>query len=422
MTDELTSKKIKITYPSERMVTIRRFPTDEEIKRGINRNKLVEEEIFAFYNEIELKIYNKPPREFVRIITGGLFDIIEKIPMGVFINIKMKNADEELKKDINEISRDLCKKLLKPCICYPGRYTTHVIISDYEITIETANIFLREFSKEIKKRTRKYHAVIQEEAPKVKSKEKEADKPKEDTTKKELLANKCPERGKELTPSKTEHILHPNVGKEIPVCKECYRKLSDIFLGEKSEKEKYPEQRAGKPVSPETDKSTFICSRCNKGTPLCSPPNYFCGTIRIPEISDNRVRKNLVPPYEIFDFDKGMLPVCPDCYKEITKISGREKKPKRKWKDIFKLKNKQKHKPSKFDVNGSYTCSCGYNGPLKIVKEAPIGTHAYWNAYCSKCGKHIWHADGLDESILKQQMHKILEKNPDLYKKKKVSK
>ncbi len=76
------------------------------------------------------------------------------------------------------------------------------------------------------------------------------------------------------------------------------------------------------------------------------------------------------------------------------------------------IKEKKRKKINRKSFLDEIECSCGYKGPLKIVKGSPINTHIYWNAYCPECSQHIWHADGVDHSIIKQKMVEILKKQP----------
>lgn len=68
----------------------------------------------------------------------------------------MKLADDELKRDINEIARELCKVHLRPGACYPGVYSTRVRINYFVHTSDEAFLFLNDFTEKIKRKVADY--------------------------------------------------------------------------------------------------------------------------------------------------------------------------------------------------------------------------------------------------------------------------
>ncbi len=68
----------------------------------------------------------------------------------------MTCADDELRKDINDIVRSLYKKYLKPGICHPGRYTFQSRAENCLFTKDIANNFFEDFDKQIRKRAELY--------------------------------------------------------------------------------------------------------------------------------------------------------------------------------------------------------------------------------------------------------------------------
>jgi hypothetical protein len=151
------SRKIQLKYPSGRWITIRRHPTEHEIKKlKYSAYKMVDYSELTTHNELEIKIYNVSKEDFVTIISGGNWDFKENSPSGTVIDVKVKQADDELKKDINELIRDLCKTYLRPCICYPGVYSTRAKIDYFLHNEGEGNQFVNAFVKQIIQRVKTY--------------------------------------------------------------------------------------------------------------------------------------------------------------------------------------------------------------------------------------------------------------------------
>jgi hypothetical protein len=157
MSDDILSKTIELLYPQARRVTSKRFPTEFE-KKILRRtpNKMVVRSELTTHNELEIKMYNAKKEDFVTVKSGGNYDFKERSPPGTVIDIKMKHADDGLKSDINEISRELCKTHLRPGVCYLGVYSTRIRIDYFVHTKEEALVFVNDFTEKIKKRVKYY--------------------------------------------------------------------------------------------------------------------------------------------------------------------------------------------------------------------------------------------------------------------------
>lgn len=157
MSNDIISKTIELLYPQARRVTSKRFPTEFEKKiLRQSSNKMVVRTELTTHNELEIKMYNAKKEDFVTVISGGNYDFKEQSPPGTIIDIKMKQADDELKRDINEIARELCKLHLRPGVCYPGVYSTRVRIDYFIHTSEEALLFVNDFTEKIKKKVVNY--------------------------------------------------------------------------------------------------------------------------------------------------------------------------------------------------------------------------------------------------------------------------
>jgi hypothetical protein len=157
MNSNLITRKIELRYPNGRWIIVRRSPTDYEIKkRKFSRHKMIDRSELVLNNELEIKIYNVSKVDFVTVISGGNWDFKETIPSGTVIDIKVKYADDELKKDINSLARELCKLHLRPCVCYPGVYLTRAKIDYFLHTEEEGTLFADSFISGIKRRVQMY--------------------------------------------------------------------------------------------------------------------------------------------------------------------------------------------------------------------------------------------------------------------------
>jgi hypothetical protein len=154
---DIISKTINLLYPQARRVTSKRFPTEFEKKiLRQSPNKMIVRTELTTHNELEIKIYNVKKEDFVTVISGGNWDFKEQSPPGTVIDIKMKLADDELKRDINEIARELCKVHLRPGVCYPGVYSTRVRIDYFVHTSDEAFLFVNDFTEKIKRKVANY--------------------------------------------------------------------------------------------------------------------------------------------------------------------------------------------------------------------------------------------------------------------------
>jgi hypothetical protein len=155
--DSSIFEKIVIIYPKGRRVSEKGFVTDYEVEeQGLFPHKLVDRFSFTNRNEIDIKMYYSREQKSVRLISGGNYDFVHKIPPGTVINFKLKFADDDLKKDIVEIARDLCEVHLRKGRCYPGILTTTIRIEYFEFTSEEGNDFIKDFSDRIIKKVAKY--------------------------------------------------------------------------------------------------------------------------------------------------------------------------------------------------------------------------------------------------------------------------
>jgi len=160
MREKRFSHHLKIKYPSERFLTIRREPNEYERRTlQLSPRKLIESQELSFDNDINISIHQCSGSDFVKLISGGNWDFVHKISWGLLIIIKTRRADEELKNDIKDISRGICKKHLKKCVCFPGLYTTHIRIDEYSIDGKKEKIFFDIFSREIINRVKNYETV-----------------------------------------------------------------------------------------------------------------------------------------------------------------------------------------------------------------------------------------------------------------------
>lgn len=158
MSDDILLKTIELIYPQARRVTSKRFPTDFEKKiLRQSPNKMVVRTELTTHNELEIKMYNAKKEDFVTVISGGNWDFKEQSPPGTIIDIQMKHADDELKRDINEIARELCKVHLKSGVCYPGVYSTRVRIDYFIHKRDEAFLFMNDFTEKIKEKVANYN-------------------------------------------------------------------------------------------------------------------------------------------------------------------------------------------------------------------------------------------------------------------------
>jgi hypothetical protein len=150
-------KIIELIYPEGRRVSHKTFPTNQEIKElGYFKHKIVDKDELTSDNQIKIKMYFEDKRDFLKTYSGGNWNFKQIIPPGTIIVIKVKHADDQLKKDINEIALKLCKTHLREGISYPGFYTTMIRIEYFKYRIDEAQNFIDDFSLKIKKRIENY--------------------------------------------------------------------------------------------------------------------------------------------------------------------------------------------------------------------------------------------------------------------------
>ena len=148
-----SSKVVNLSYHDEKKVKVKRFQTKKEIEEyEYSPHKLVDQEITAFENAVIVKLYDRREGSFKKTISGGNYDFNELIPPGVFIEIKIKHPEIQLRDHLCEITRKLNAKYLKPGRIQPGQYTTTCVIDNCGLTKEIIDNFFNDFSYEIEKR------------------------------------------------------------------------------------------------------------------------------------------------------------------------------------------------------------------------------------------------------------------------------
>lgn len=156
--------KIEVSYDKEMPITIRRFPTEFEIKELKKyERKLVDEEIKIVDNEITIKIYNERKSNISKTISGGNYDFTQKGPPGTFIEIKIKHPEEKIVDTIIKIVRELCKKHLEPCVLFPSRYTISCTVNNFQPSTELIQNFFLDFIKEVEKNIKSFKITHKEE-------------------------------------------------------------------------------------------------------------------------------------------------------------------------------------------------------------------------------------------------------------------
>ncbi len=147
------SMTIDVSYNEEMPITIRRFPTEHEIKKLQKySNKLVDEERITSDNEITIKLYNRQKTRFSKTISGGNYDFTHASSPGTYIDVKIKHAEKNLKNTVVEILRSLSTKHLEPCVLFPSRYSIACSINNFQLTKDIAENFLLDFTVELEKR------------------------------------------------------------------------------------------------------------------------------------------------------------------------------------------------------------------------------------------------------------------------------
>ena len=222
---QFASLSIDLAYGKDKSVVIRRFPTKyetEKLKKP--KYKLVDEEIYASDNQIELSLFYNTTRKFVRTISGGNFDFTSGGRYGIDIDLRMRRPEGELNKYLCSVIRQLCKKHLEPCILFSSRYTIDCQIDSCRLTNETVKNFLEDFITSIESRMEEFKVVKKEEKIEEKA---------EEQVRKIEEQEKCSDCGKELKFLTIEHWYDDKSDKVINVCSDC----KNIRVEKKAEKQ-----------------------------------------------------------------------------------------------------------------------------------------------------------------------------------------
>jgi len=251
------SMTIDLAYNEEKNITIKRFPTEFEIEKlKKSKYKLVDEEAITVDNQLIINIYYSPSRKFVKVFSGGNYDFREGARHGVDIDIKIKQAEEDLLNYLCEITRELCKKHLKACVLLPSRHSINCQIDEFKLTQDKVKIFLEEFVTNLEGKMEEFRITKKEKEIETKAEEKvrkyeekEAlninidelqTKPLEPTIDKEILDTNlshinCEKCGHRTPKNDIRKIFLSSLNRNVYLCPSCYSFGSTVL--EELEKE-----------------------------------------------------------------------------------------------------------------------------------------------------------------------------------------
>jgi len=166
----LASMKVEFAYHEGKDVIVRRFPSQIEIEDfHFSPHKLVDEPERILNNEILVLMYNRIEEvTFEKAYGGGNFDFNVENPPGIDIEIHMKQPDLELRTDLGDIARGLCKKHLKPASILPSRYFISCKINRCDLPDEKAQVFCTDFLNELQTKIQRYRITKKEKNIKTK--------------------------------------------------------------------------------------------------------------------------------------------------------------------------------------------------------------------------------------------------------------
>jgi hypothetical protein len=143
---QFATLSIDLAYDQEKSVTIKRFPTEYEVKKlKKSKYQLVDKEVLTSDNRLELKMYHNPRRKHITVFSGGNYDFKEGGQYGVDIDIKIKEPEKELIDYLCTLSRELCEKHFKKAIIFPSRRSVACQIDECKLTHNSVNMFLEDF-------------------------------------------------------------------------------------------------------------------------------------------------------------------------------------------------------------------------------------------------------------------------------------
>jgi hypothetical protein len=158
------SMKVEIEYHEGKNILTKRFPSTIEIEDfHFSPHKMVFEEERISTNEILVLIYNRLGGvSFEKAYGGGNYNFKVENPSGIDIELHLKKPDSDLRTDLGEIARRLCKKHLKPASILPSRYFVSCKIDRYELPDEKAQLFCTDFLNEIQTKIQTYNITKKE--------------------------------------------------------------------------------------------------------------------------------------------------------------------------------------------------------------------------------------------------------------------
>jgi len=252
-----------IAYSQDKKITIKRYPTkyETEILKKF-KYQLVDEEIYTSDNQIELNMFYNTQRKQINVISGGLWDFKEGGVYGVDIDLKITHAEKELNEYLCGVIRELCKKYLKPCILYPGKYSINCQIDDCTLTEDIVKKFLEDFVTAIEGKLSEFRVTKKEEKIEEKVEEQIHKIEKNEV---------CFGCGKDLKSLDIKHWYDKESDKFFTLCSDCWDKRIKNKTPIKKEEEK--EVYTGIcPVCHQEFKTTaeiidgyyvFNCNKCN---------------------------------------------------------------------------------------------------------------------------------------------------------------
>jgi len=156
--------KIELAYKEGTEIITRRFPTTTEIEDFHHSpHKLMVKREQTLKNEVlVLMYYRRHGNSFAKLYSGGNYDFNNENPQGIDIEIHMKQPDPDLRIDLGDIAREVCKIHLKPAYILPSRYYISCKIDKCELPDEKAQIFCIDFLKQLQIKVDAYNITKQE--------------------------------------------------------------------------------------------------------------------------------------------------------------------------------------------------------------------------------------------------------------------
>ena len=182
------SMKVELIYHEDKYIVNKRFPSTTEIEDfHFSPHKLLDEQERILTNEILVLMYNRMQGvSFEKAFGGGNFDFKVENPPGIDIEIHMKQPDLDLRKDLGEIVRELCKKHLKPASIQPSRYYISCKIDKCILSDENVQMFCTDFLNNIQTKMQTYSIIKKEKEIKFITPIKEINDTKQDWIQEEL--------------------------------------------------------------------------------------------------------------------------------------------------------------------------------------------------------------------------------------------